>query len=244
MSPSREEVLNCPKGSFASLLLAHFLYFRCGVLSTSNTTTFTFDMSDGAVNLTDSLLLSTATHRCGDGSMQCPHCWVISETVTAPVSLYLRSCHAPVRVKGSEGISSHSVCGYNNSVPKEVVEKCRNCKDRSSDDCKTCIDNRVRCFEDCDGCQGEDCVNPNCIKHEILHDINMLQEAGRKFHYQSDDRLFDYLFINNSTAVLTVGTDPHAFYPSWIDSDIIDSNRVLPGQARSAVCYRGRFYWD
>ena len=224
----------------------------CGVISTPGLTRLTFDMSDGTADYSGSPLTSTATHRCGAGSMQCPHCFVIAGSVTQPLQLFLRACHATIRVTSQSAQSSFSSCGYSKAVPPNMLPICKKCHDRSTLECQTCIDNRIRCFEDCDSL-AESCVSstpsPLCETCSLgawdkPSTDQLPTEGGRQFYYLTDDRVYEYLFINNSTFALTVGSDVSARYRKWVDEDTGDSNTVAPGTGRTAICYRGRFYWQ
>ena len=148
-------------------------------------------------------------------------------------------------------ISANSLCGYKSA--SEISDSCQTCSAHSdSATCASCVDDRVRCFDDCDPLlMSGECTasaapsNPELCRLCGIGERSLEEqpaEGGRQFKYLGDDRVIEYVFINNSTQPLTVGSGPNTFYP--FDPLTLDTNVLLSGAARSALCYRGRFYWQ
>ena len=222
----------------------------CARLSPDDSSSiFTFDMSLGSADVTGSTWASNATHHCG--SVQCPTCFLVEDSkIENPVTLYIQTCHALMRSVTSGKVKSNSLCGYKTSI-EDVLGTCETCTSRSEGaECARCVDERVRCFEDCDPLliSGEcDSADPHefcqyCGNQKPRSDTLLPREGGGQFSYFTGDRVIEYLFINNSTEPLTVGTGPTAVYPT--DLTTLDTNVLVAGAARSALCYRGRFYWQ
>lgn len=233
-------------------------YKGCARISPGKTTAFTFDMSLGSADLLGSTAPSFATHRCGN--VQCPSCFLIEEPeISEPISLFIQTCHASLRqVDSSQTVQAHSLCGFkksffHNAGSPGSSNNCSSCMNRSeSEFCARCIDERVRCFEDCDpllvsgACDDADAPEDACAACGARPGRRTVQEqpleGGRQFSYLTDERVIEFVFINNSTQVLMVGSGPDAVYP--MDREVLDTNVIVAGTSRSALCYRGRFYWQ
>ncbi|KAF4738456.1 hypothetical protein FOZ63_014751, partial [Perkinsus olseni] len=135
-----------------------------------------------------------------------------------------------------------------------------------STECASCIDNRVRCFEDCDpilqalnaapfasptklgsycvsssspSALCEQCSAPNPASPWTAPPTDQVPaEDGQQFFYLSDSRIYEYLFINASPGTLTVGTSPSTTYPWFMDSTQPDSATIATMRARTAICFR------
>ncbi|KAF4738457.1 hypothetical protein FOZ63_014751, partial [Perkinsus olseni] len=171
----------------------------------------------------------------------------------------------------ADKIPAAPLCGFSPAVPTPYLPSCPQCASPSSPaslstECASCIDNRVRCFEDCDpilqalnaapfasptklgsycvsssspSALCEQCSAPNPASPWTAPPTDQVPaEDGQQFFYLSDSRIYEYLFINASPGTLTVGTSPSTTYPWFMDSTQPDSATIATMRARTAICFR------
>lgn len=265
--------------------------FGCGQIITPALSTLTLDVGEGSAAYSDNPATPLATGvACGNGKVQCPRYFVVGSAVGNPAfSLYIHGCHVSTRGPVSpssviaDTIPATPVCGYTPAVPGAVLPTCPACTSSANPpapaNCVTCMNNRVRCFDDCDPimtalsdspgspttlgsycesatspsplCQSCSGVNPAVPTWTANPTAQSPDEGSGQFYYITDNRMYEYTIINESPGTVTVGTYPaaapapaQATYPTFINSAQTDANTIQTGKSRTAICYRGRFYWQ
>jgi hypothetical protein len=228
-------------------------YKGCAKISTPNIPTYNFDLSVGSVfgwptNSTDVL------HRCGD--LQCLSCYVVEDTVTSDIELFIKSCHASVRIPNEQKrIPASSLCGYKDGLTESQLKQCSQCEShQQSEICKLCASYAVNCFQDCDNLlKSGVCEDPekqlnfeNCKYCSYSANSRSREqhpmETGGQFFYTTGDRVVEMSFINTSKKhFVTVGTDRNATYPGH--PHLNDLKVIAPGESVVGFCYQGRFLW-
>jgi hypothetical protein len=168
-----------------------------------------------------------AAFKCAGGAIQCPRCFIVGKSVvpsTPTTTISIHACHAPFRSpvtrSGVAGkIPSAPSCGfYPDKVPVDILPLCGSCISNNIDqpaECRTCINGRVRCYEDCDPilatlspsspfpthmgayCDGATSPSPACPVCSAPNPSNpwtpppsahMTSEDGQTFFYLSESR--------------------------------------------------------